>query len=332
MQTLSFLLSCLIAVSCFNCSNGTSATYSGTETEELCPYDFTESLKFWTTDTIVKLNPRLVHLMDTLYQYIRQEHALNDLNSNIKWMSNYRDKLCNYYRETRQTDSISDCVMADSIIEEANILWNLPKDDSTMGMIVNNDIERTRLIFQHYNEFEKLNRLSETEQQRAMLRTEFAEWMKLENLFYKIFSNCVSLKYWGGSISGPIKTAGTLEILQAHINLYKKEYLILTGALDSWKDDGTFLNPAKNLLIECCEQAYIEYVYHNDTCMNQDDFKRLRKKTKSLIKKLPKQIEEWCKARQPWEEEMCTDWLRPEYPRHTSEVLMKLAHIISSIQ
>lgn len=43
-------------------------------------------------------------------------------------------------------------------------------------------------------------------------------------------------------------------------------------------------------------------------------------------------IDSLCRARQPWENEMCTDWLRPEYPRHTSEVLIKLAHIISSVQ
>lgn len=246
-------------------------------------------------------------------------------------MNNYRNIPCKYYKETRQIDSISDYAMADSIIVEANILWDVHKDDSTMGMIVSNGTELTRLIFQQYNEFEKLNRICKTDEQRAMLRAEFAEWINLENLFYKIICNCVYLKYWSGTIGGPIRTAYALIILQAHIDLYKKELLILSGNWGSWKDDGTFLNPAKNLLIECCEQAYLEYDYPNDTCMNHEDFKQLQKETKSLIKKLPWQIEEWCKTRQPWEEEMCTDGLRSEYPRHTAEVLIKLANIISSI-
>ncbi len=333
MKVPSFLLSCIIAFFCFSCNNGTSVTSDETNTEELCTPDFTKSLEFWTDDTIIKLNPKLVQIMDTLYQYVNQELFYNGLNDNIIWMNNYRNTLCNYYRETRQIDSISDYAMADSIIVEANILWDVHKDNSTMGMIVSNDTELTRLIFQQYNEFEKLNSICKTEGQRAMLRTEFAEWIKLEDLFYRIFANCVDLHYWGGSIRGPIKTRGALDILQSHIDLYKKEYSILTIQDKEWNDYGTFIKSAQDLLISCCKQALIEYYYADETDIRFKELYRMTyQDTKILISKLPEYIDAWCKSRKPWEEEVCTDWLRSEYPRHTSEVLLRLAHIISSVQ
>lgn len=264
MKAPSLLLSCLFAVLGFSCNNDKTITSFETERVQSYVPDSTNILEFWTADTIIKTNPKLVQIMDTLYQYVHQKYIDNELDNNIRWMNNYRESLCNYYRETRLSGSISDFAMADSIIEEANILWNLNKDDSTMGMIISNDTELTRLIFQQYNEFEKLNRLCETDKQRGLLKTEFAEWIKLENLFCEIFSNCVSLKYWGGSIAGPIRTSGALEILQAHIDLYKQEYIIISNSGDSWRDKGTFLKPAKNLLIDCCNQALIEYHFSNE--------------------------------------------------------------------
>lgn len=288
-----------------------------------------ESLAYWTADTIIKTNPRLVILMDILYQYTRNELHLNDVSSNRKWMQEYRNQLCNYYKETRQSDNISDFAMADSIIAEANSLWNLDNDESTMGMIINNDIERTRLIFEQFNEYEKLNNICENEEQREMLLSEFTEWLNLENLFYKIFANCVDLHYWGGTISGPVRTYGSLQIWKAHIDLYKKEYLISNYG-NQWEDNGTFLRSAQSLLISCCQQALEEYY-----CPEVADsvrYNELYKETKTLFNELPKQIDAWCRARQVWEDEMSTDWLRPEYARHTSEVLIKLANIISSVQ
>ena len=245
-------------------------------------------------------------------------------------MQNYRNRLCNYYRETRPLeDSIQEFAMADSVIAEANNLFSLDKDESTMGMLISNDVKRTRLLFEHYNEYEKLLNKCENETQKQILFKEFSEWLKLESLFSEYFANCVSLHFWGGSIQGPIRTGGRCSISDTHIDLYRKEIDILSHNFDSWEDNGTFLKPARNLLIACCEQAVDEYYYAEETDF---EYKKLYKENKELLKKLSQQIDAWCKVRQPWEEEMCTDWLRPEYPRHTAEVLIKLAHIISSVQ
>lgn len=315
----------------FGCSNGKDDVTNATKIDDSLINDVnTESLEYWTADTIIKTNPRLVHLMDTLYQYTRIELPLNDISSNRKWMKEYRNQLCNYYKETHQSDSLSDFAMADSIIAEANTLWNLDNDESTMGMIINNDVKLTRLIFEQFNEYEKLNSICENEEQKEILLAEFSEWMKFESLFYKLFANCVDLYFWGGTISGPIRTSGALNICEAHIDLYKKEYLIISNSVNQWEDNGTFLRSAQSLLISCCQQALEEY--YCPEAVDSVRYNEIYKETKTLLYELPKQIDTWCESRQSWELEMCTDWLRPEYARHTSEVLIKLAHIISSVQ
>lgn len=288
-----------------------------------------ESLEFWTSDTILETNPCLVKLLDSLYQYKRGDFNKKSLDENIMWMRRFRGQLCNYYRETRPADSISEYAMADSILAEARNLWKLGEDLSTMGMVISNDVEVTRLIFEQFNEYEKLNSVCESAEQQDILLNEFTEWIKFEELFSEIFVNCVDLHFWGGSISGPTKTVGSLEIWQAHIDLYKKEYTIINNSNQCREDSGTFLNPAKSLLINCCNQAIEEYYFPDETDIR---YHKIYDDTKNLLKQLPEQIDSWCRARQLWGNEMCTDWLRAEYPRHTSEVLIKLSNIISSVQ
>lgn len=331
MKHLPFFLISMMLLCTFGCSTGKADATNETEIEDsLINNVNSESLEFWTADTIIKINPRLVRLMDTLYQYTRNELHQNDVSNNRKWMQEYRNQLCNYYRETRQSDNISDFAMADSIISEANNLWSHDNDESTLGMNISNDAELARLIFQHFNEYEKLNSICKSEEQREILLKEFTDWLRLESLFCKIFANCVNLHYWGGTMSGPVGTSGTLDICKVHIDLYKKEYLIISNSGNEWEDNGTFLLPTKSLLISCCQQALEEYY-----CPEVADsirYNEIYKETKTLFNELPKQIDAWCRARQAWEDEMSSDWLRPEYARHTSEVLIKLAHIISSVQ
>ena len=48
-------------------------------TEDSCQTDIT----LGTTDTNTEINPKLIHLMDTLYQYILQDYTDKDFNINI---------------------------------------------------------------------------------------------------------------------------------------------------------------------------------------------------------------------------------------------------------
>ncbi len=326
MKKLICLICIIISVSC-----------SQNKSEQISVANIVKSsdpdgLEFWTDDTVFYANPELVRLMDVVYRYTRSDSfPSSNIEDDILWMDNFRDSLCVYYKKNHNVDGLSTYAMADSIIEDARKLWSLDTDGSTIGMIVNNSVEWTRLIFEHFNEFSKLNGICETEQQRKMLLQEFESWIKLEQIFSGFYADCVDLEFWGGSIAGPIRTAGVLSLSQCHLDLYGKEYSILTDTGDEWTDTGTFLLPARQMLIDCCKQAIEEY-YYEDCEDNDTDYNKLYDRAKLSVSELPKYIDQWIEKRKPWEDEVCTDWLRPAYSRNTAEVLIKMASLISSVR
>lgn len=316
------VLNCLL---CFGCSNkDNDISVHNTKPDDA------EGLEFWTADTVLYSNTELVHLMDTLYRYTRADFPADNIDNDIKWMDKYRQQLCDYYKRVHPGNNISSFSMADSVLREARELWALDADESTMGMIVNNSVEETRLIFEQFNAYSKLLSVCKNESQRKLLKDEFEAWIKMEQIFSAFYSDCVDLEFWGGSISGPIRTAGILSIWQSHIDLYQKEYTILATD-DGWKDSGTFVIPARKLLLECCNEAIINY-YCSECEDKNDSYEECYEETNQTINQLPRYIDDWINKRKPWEEEMCTDWLRPAYSRNTAEVLIKMANIISSVR
>lgn len=197
-----------------------------------------------------------------------------------------------------------------------------------MGCIVSNDIECTRLIFEQFNEFDKLYNLCENDEQRHILLHEFDEWLKLRKLFYMIYVNCVNLCYWGGSCCAAVSAGGTLDIWSTHIDLYKSEYQFLANDVWEYDNHGSFLIPARDFLISCCDKALVEYYYTDET---EGSYEKLYAETKDLVNQLPSRIDSWCESRKPWEDEMSTDGTRTAFFRNTSGVLIKLSSIISSI-
>ncbi len=246
------------------------------------------------------------------------------------WMENYRYQLCSYFdAKHSQSSNTSLFAKADSVISEARALWSIDTNYSTMGMIIKNDVERTRLIFEQFNEYGKLQSICKTENQKKLLYTEFVEWVKLEQQFLMIFANCVNLHFWGGSIAGPVRTGGYLSIWQCHVDLYQKENVMEDRYDGGWENIGTFLDPARELLMNCCKQALTEYYTPEE---NDNEYIKIYEETKYLMQTLPQNVDAWIKARELWEDEMSTDFLRQTYSRNTSEVLIKMANIISSVQ
>lgn len=143
MKYLSVLLFPVLTICAWSCGRGNTVSSSNaksSETEAIKENISSESLKFWTADTILETNPRLVSLMDTLYQYVYSDFFENDVNGNLQWMREYRCQLCRYYNETKCVDNIPEFVIADSVLSEARALWSLHTDDSNMGCIVSNDM------------------------------------------------------------------------------------------------------------------------------------------------------------------------------------------------
>lgn len=291
--------------------------------------DDSESLEFWLSDTVFYSEPFLVRQIDTLYRYVRSnDFTSNNLEKNIEWMNSYRSQLCIYNDST----CTSDFDKADRVISESRKLLAVSEGESTMEMFVDNDIEKAILIFEQFNEFSRLYDVCGNGTHGNMLMTEFKAWLELKDIILNIYACFADMHYWGGSIRGTVVSAGILDIWQAHIDLYRKEYSWLAHNDDSCKDTGTFINPAKNLLLECCQIAFIEY--DNEEAKNEfgEQYNTTVSEAKQLVERLPKVIDKWIEARKPWETEMSTDWLGPAYKRNTSEVLIKYANLISSVQ
>lgn len=286
-------------------------------------------LGFWATDTILKTNYKLVMLMDTLYRYVHTaQFSSSALEDNTEWMNKYRNQLCRYYKVNQLgTDTISDYAKADTVIEASRKLWKLDSDGSTAGLTISNGIERTRLIFQQYNEYVRLLELCETDGQKGLLKDEFKAWIDLNTLMSEIYSDCVYLRYWGGSITGPLRSAGILQILESHISMYQKDRSLLNDNFYLYKDNGVFMECAKNLLQDCCQSALKEYVYEDE---KSESYKELTTVAKQKVSTLPIVIGKWIKARESWANE--TNELEERHKKNTSEVLVRLSILISSLR
>ena len=286
-------------------------------------------LGFWATDTILKTNYKLVMLMDTLYRYVHTaQFSSSALEDNTEWMNKYRNQLCRYYKVNQLgTDTISNYAKADTVIEASRKLWKLDSDGSTAGLTISNGIERTRLIFQQYNEYVRLLELCETDGQKGLLKDEFKAWIDLNTLMSEIYSDCVYLRYWGGSITGPVRSAGILQILESHISMYQKDRSLLNDNFYLYKDNGVFMECAKNLLLDCCQSALKEYVYEDE---KSESYKELTTVAKQKVSTLPIVIGKWIKARESWANE--TNELEEGHKKNTSEVLVRLSILISSLR
>lgn len=287
-----------------------------------------DDLLIWTADTIKETNMPLVLLMDSLYIFVRSdEFCSNNINDNIRWMSNYRKQLCGYYDHNKMgSDTISSYIKADSVIQSANQLWTLDDDYSTMGMIIHNDTKRTRDVFTQYNEFLNLLALCDSEEKQDALKVEFEAWNNLEKEISEISANLIELSYCGGSGEGPERTATYLKILDAHIQLYKKEadWVKHVGAFET---RGIYPQLAKELLIKCCQDAY-EGNYSNDYALRNDHYKKVAIGTKHSISQLYPIIDKWLDARAYWVDLNCSGWSENLYNLNTGEVLLALSNII----
>lgn len=334
MKNLSIFTVSLLMLCTFGCNNPKYDATDGTDMKDSLINDvIIESFEFLIADTII--NPRLACLMDTLYRYTQKKVPINDIHSYLKWMKEFRNQASSYYKETHKSDSISDFAMADSIIAEMGALCKLNKDGSTAGIVTQNNAELSMLVFEQFNEYEKLKSICKTEKEKEELLAEFTEWLRLQNLFNEIFANCVDLHYWGGTGSGPLCTQGELQIWKAHTNLYKKEYSLFKNRISQLEGDGTFLIPSRNLLIDCCNKALDESYCPDDSEYMFEKgarYEALYTKTKSLLKKLPEHIDAWCISSERWANQTSPDWLYRSNSHLTSEVLIKLAHIISSVE
>ena len=288
-----------------------------------------ESLEFWTTDTILKTNKELVALMNPLYQYVHAD-SLSALTfeKDLKWMNEYREKLCNYYNANRLgADTISPYAKADAVIEASRELWKLDSDDSTMGINVKNGIEYTRLIFEQFNEYAQLLDICKTEKQRKLLKDEMMAWFELEELLSKAYTDCIYLKYWGGSYASPASSAGMLQIWESHISLYRKDKGILKNDFEAWDTQGLYVECVKELPVKCFLIKLKESIYEEEG----EEYKEQLNTTKQDISQLSSKIKKWTTEHQLWIKGIDKCGIEDISEKNLGNMLVELSSIISSI-
>ena len=288
-----------------------------------------ESLEFWTTDTILKTNKELVALMNPLYQYVHAD-SLSALTfeKNLKWMNEYREKLCNYYNANQLgADTISPYAKADAVIEVSRELWKLDSDDSTMGMNVRNGVEYTRLVFQQFNEYAQLLDICKTDKQRKLLKDEMMAWFELEELLSKVYTDCTYLKYWGGSYASPASSAGMLQIWESHISLYRKDKGILKNDFEAWDTQGLYVECVKELPVKCFLIKLKESIYEEEG----EEYKEQLNTTKQDISQLSSKIKKWTTEHQLWIKGIDKCGIEDISEKYVGNMLVELSSIISSI-
>lgn len=320
-------LFCAVGITFF-ATSCTPARLDKNETAE--PQYDSESLLFWTADTIIKTNKSLVMLMDTLYQYVRCDSFIHgNFESRFAWMNDYREQLCKYYNShISANDSISQFDKANFVIAEARNLWDLNHDDSNMGMTISLSTERTRLKFEEYNELAKFLDYCSTDKQRQLLINEFKAWCNSEDTISSLFVNLASLSYYGGSMSSIVRNSVYNNLINAHVNLYRNDFNLF--AKDTYKTEAVGIYPkkARCLLIECCK----EQLFNNtDFEIESEYYKELLNDSEQLISILPIVLDNWIKSRELWIEEISSDWFKYQYSLLTGDMLLRLSSIVCNI-
>ncbi len=281
--------------------------------------------------------------MDELYRYVRSKIYFSEktnIDKNFQWMRNYRKKLCQYY-DSHQLGpkNISVYAKADSVIGEIRRLWDIKRDDSTVGWMVSSSIESTRQEFQLYNNISYMCSLCDNEEQRNLLRKSFEEGLMLQSILEKIGCNFVDLECWGGSIS---IIASSDVISASHtifLKLYKSEKNLLRS--HSAKDiniDGNIATAQKKLIDAC--PMVLEKCYSEDrregggwdgSEESLQDYRRIKKDTQKLIAWLPTALDRWITTREDFSQAVFPPELRKYSEQNTIDVLTKITRLYNSV-
>jgi hypothetical protein len=213
----------------------------------------TDSLMFWTSDTILNTNPELVLLLDPLYRYVRND-GVKPIREELEWMNEYRNRLCSYYdtHQLGETD-ISEYAKADTVLNVAKRLYSIDEDWSTMGMIISNSIYYTFETYRQYGLLAQLIEKCKDAESVELLYRECDLYNKMSDVESKVVGDIIDLNYCGGSIVGPLRTASYIQITKARQDMLKTIIDICND--DQYNDNGVFLTSAKLLLFDTQSKA-----------------------------------------------------------------------------
>ncbi len=250
-----------------------------------------ESLLFWASDTAVATNPRLMVLLDTLYQHVRKDDFPAEAKKEEKWMTEYRSKLCLYYDSASLGRSnLSNFKKAERVLEEGAKLLKLGSQESTMEMIVYNGALAT---FEQYKAYTLLTQMANKFRNQKTKDLVYEEWTlseKMRKQTTKVVVKLIGLSYWGGSISGVVCTDAACKILNARNDRYQ----IIQGKKKT-RDKDVSLNKFEDALVNSCNKSLEEMAKYSEYNPGTGFYNELQN-TKSEIKKLRPIISKWIKV------------------------------------
>ena len=283
------------------------------------------SLVFWAPDTAFTTNADLLLLLDTLYQHVRMEEFPSEVKMEEKWMKDYISRLVAYYDSKYGKDTLSIFVKADSVLNRGARLLELGNNGSTMEMIVNNSAQYTLDRCREYCLLTKLVSGCETNEAIELV---YQEWTLYERMLKKIgliAANMVSLNYWGGSITGPLRTEAYLQLSQSRRDMYQTLLNIVNS--DDWDNTGVYPENAKRLLFDCCDTAIKRAEKESDDSL--EGFDEAIRETKSATQELKPIVDEWIVLLDKLDDTLTHDGNRHSMERAASYMLIKWASIVT---
>ena len=319
-----------------NSLKGTNST--GMTREEymnsLDSVELQNSLVFWAPDTAYSTNADLLLLLDTVYQHVRMEEFLSEVKLEEKWMADYRSRLGAYYDSSYGRDTLSIFAKADSVLNEGVRLLELGNSWSTMEMIVNNDAQYTLDRCREYGLLTQLVNSCETNEAKELVYQEWALYERMLKEMGLIAANIVTLNYWGGSITGPLRTAAYLQLSQLRRDMYQTLLNIVNS--DGWDNTGVYPENAKRLLFDCCDAAIKRIEKEADELYKEfEDKERSEeldediRETKSAMQELKPIMDEWIVLLDKLDYGLTSDGNRHSVERAASYMLIKWASIVT---
>ena len=169
-----------------------------------------ERLAFWFPRHD-SLNHELVLLAEHLWK-LDSAAANGDNNERNKWFRECKTALIHGFDSIHPHSTAPNYIKADSMLSEIEAFFEEDADYSTMGMIVNFDLQNSFLIYRMTDEtFQIL-------EYEPLFRQEIEAWEYLHKAMNDFCLGIVNLDWFGGSGAGPASLATRNMIIQSRID------------------------------------------------------------------------------------------------------------------
>lgn len=243
------------------------------------------SIVFWTRDDVLRANPSLVMLLDTLFQH-RGDSIDPPDEEEMPWVNEYRKQLCAYYDRHHMGDaSVSEYAKVDTVLDAIKRLYKQSEDLSSMGVATLNGIFSYVDLYREFNILAQLLECSEDDTTKKLLFQERKVYDKMFEKTGELIGCIATLECWGGSAPFLITSIKKDNMSQARVKMYGKVLKILKNQTDDLYER-IYPDYAARLLLDCAAKRRQEVT---DSDLMHDKYYRevIRDADKSIAELRP---------------------------------------------